>query len=130
MALSVESKSSSPPNHEWSDGETSEIPNGVLCAESSLDPVKNVIPVILNLIVERADVRQTVYSRIAGGNAVNQAIGHNEIFILAGSEFSIILLAVGDKLIRPHRCNEDRDADNLQRAGSGIVRRTYIDLVN
>ena len=62
------------------------------CSESGLDPVEHVIPVILNLIVERANGRTVCACRHvpagacrAGGNPVDQAIEHDEIFIVAGS---------------------------------------------
>ena len=115
----------------------SELPSSVRsCPEPALDPIKDVIPIIHYLLVERTNGR-TVCARWntpgsawrAWGNPVDQAIEHDEISILACGVIEIILLAVDDKVVRAHRCNEERDTDILEGAGSGIVARAPIDLL-
>ena len=101
------------------------IPSSVRsCPEPGLDPVEQIVPVVIYLIRVR-----TPGAVAAGGDPMNKP-GKDDIFlILAGGIIFVKPLCVYQEIMGAHGRDEQRHCDILKRARCRIVAGTPVDLL-
>ena len=93
------------------------------CPEPGLDPIEDVVPIVLNLIIVG-----TSRAVVAGSDPVNEAGKDNVFFILAGCIVFIKLLSVHQEVMGAHRGDEQWDCNILKRARRRVIGGAPVDL--